>query len=170
MGFVGRIYDELYFRYCQRAAPTPESVESLRPYPDAATVVQEACKWLASVSSEPFFLWLHFMDAHAPYYPPNDALQAVNGRPLTPSQARYANSYWNRSDLSRERLETRREEITSMYDAGIRWVDEQVRQLVSFLQDLQYWKRSAFVFTADHGLRRGGHLFGHRRLRSRSSN
>jgi len=151
VGPAGRLYNELYFRYCQRAAPVPESIESLRPYPSAETVVQEACKWLASVSSEPFFLWLHFMDAHAPYYPPNDALRAMNIRPVTASQARYVNSYWNRSDVSRERLEARREEITSLYDAGIRWVDEQVRRMASFLQNLQCWKRCAFVFTADHG-------------------
>jgi len=75
----------------------------------------------------------------------------MGDRPVTPFAARYLNSYWNRSDLGQNRLARRREEIVRLYDAGIRWVDEQLGQLVRKLRAANLWDDCIFVLTADHG-------------------
>jgi arylsulfatase A-like enzyme len=151
MGPLRMIYDELYFRYCQRSTPVAASLDGLRRFPSADVIVDYACQWLTSIGDAPCFLWLHLMDSHSPYYPKEEALALLGRRPVTPYQARYLNSYWNRSDLGPLRLARRREEVVALYDAGIRWVDVQIARLTQSLKQLNRWDDCVFALTADHG-------------------
>jgi arylsulfatase A-like enzyme len=151
MGPLGTLYDALYFEYCQRVAPTPGSLDRLRRFPAADSVVSDACNWLAAVSDSPFFLWLHLMDPHSPYCPTDAASVLMGEERVTPFRARYMNSYWNRSDLGPRRFQRHRREIVALYDAGVRWVDEQIRRLAGLLQHANRWDDCIFVLTADHG-------------------
>ncbi len=151
LGPLGKAYDELYFRYCQRVAPVPNSINELRRFPAADVVVDHACNWLDSFGERPFFLWLHLMDPHAPYYPKQEALQLMNSPVVDPRRARYLNSFWNRGDLGAADLEAAREEVVGLYDAGIRWVDDQIARLQKHLQASGRWDNSIFALTADHG-------------------
>lgn len=149
---LGSAYDELYFQYCQRwAVPAPKSFDSLRRYPAADVIVDQASTWLASLEQKPFFLWLHFMDAHWPYYPTEKGLETFGENRLTPSRARYLNEYWNRGDLSAKRLRAHRNDVIALYDAGLRWVDEQIARLVEFLRPSKLWDDCILALTADHG-------------------
>jgi arylsulfatase A-like enzyme len=151
MGPFGVLYDELYFRYCQRVTPVPSSVDALRRFPAADAIVDHACNWLASTGDQPFFLWLHLMDPHSPYYPKNEAVRLMGHDPVTSAHARYLNSYWNRSDIGPRRFESRRDEVVTLYDAGICWADEQLRRLVEWLRRSKRWDDCIFALTADHG-------------------
>ncbi|MFZ0731211.1 MAG: sulfatase, partial [Candidatus Sulfotelmatobacter sp.] len=151
LGPVGSVYDELYFRYCQRAAGMPQSLDGLRRFPAADVIVDQALAWLDTVGDSPFFLWLHVMDPHAPYYPKREALGLMGESPITPYKARYLNSYWNRSDLDGRRLGRRRNEIIALYDAGIRWVDAHMARMVEALCGKDRWSDCVFALTADHG-------------------
>jgi len=151
LGPLGVVYDELYFRYCQRVSPSASSLDALRRFPAADEIVDHACRWLSSVGESPFFLWLHFMDPHSPYYPKDEALALMNDKQLPPNRARYLNSYWNRSDVGPRRLGSCRDQIVKLYDAGVRWVDVQVARLVSALRKMGLWNNCMFALTADHG-------------------
>ena len=151
LGPLGVVYDELYFRYCQRVTALPASVEALRRYPAADVIVDDACEWLASQGDKPFFLWLHLMDPHSPYYPKQEALALMGDRPVTPKRARYVNDSWNRSNLGPRRFSHYRDEIVRLYDAGIRWVDAQMARLIENLRRADIWKECIFVLTGDHG-------------------
>jgi arylsulfatase A-like enzyme len=149
---MGAAYDELYFQYCQRwAAPPPESLDTLRRFPAADVIVDQASTWLASVGENPFFLWLHFMDPHSPYYPTEKGLELFGANRLTAARARYLNAYWNRSDIGSKRLRHHRDEVVALYDSGIRWVDAQISRLVEFLRRSRLWENCVFALTADHG-------------------
>src|SRR5437899_427748 len=149
IGPLGIIYDELYFEYCQRVTPVADSLDGLRRFPAADVIVDHACTWLSSVGDTPFFLWLHVMDPHSPYYPKDDALALMGHAPLTPVRARYLNSYWNRSDLGSRRLARHRNEIIALYDAGIRWMDVQMARLIEMLRDSGRWANCIFAHTTD---------------------
>ena len=149
---LGRLYDELYFQYCHRmTASKCESWDSLRRFPAADVLVDQACDWLASLDQQPFFLWLHFMDPHAPYCPPAEALKSMGAERTRPERGHYLNATWNRTDLGVERLHKYRDEIVRLYDSGIRWVDTQLERLVEMLRNLSLWDSSVLVLTADHG-------------------
>jgi arylsulfatase A-like enzyme len=146
------VYDEMYFEYCQRVASAPaESLDRLRRFPSADVIVDAACAWLATQGDKPSFLWLHLMDAHSPYYPQEKALQQMGCDAVTASQARYTNSYWNRGDLGPARLKSHVQDVVTLYDAGIRWVDSQIARLVESLQRLNRWDQCVLAMTADHG-------------------
>lgn len=151
MGPLGPLYDELYFRYCQKVTPVPESLDALRSYPAADVIVDHACDWLLSVRNKPFFLWLHLMDPHSHYYPKDAALSMLSHGSITPWRARYLNSFWNRSDLQASQFERHRRDILALYDAGIRWVDEQIKRLIVSLRSSKRWDDCIFALTADHG-------------------
>jgi arylsulfatase A-like enzyme len=151
IGALGSAYDELYFQYCQRRTPIPGSLDELRRFPAADVIVDHARSWLASVGERPFFLWLHLMDPHSPYYPVEKAVEQMGQSPLSPFRARYLNSFWNRSDLSTRRLGRHLDEIVALYDAGVRWMDTQMARLVDTLRYFGMWDRCIFALTADHG-------------------
>ena len=70
---------------------------------------------------------------------------------LTDSRARYLNSVWNRGDIDVGRLQRHREEIIRLYEAGIRWADEQVGTLVNAIRRFGMWDQCVLALTADHG-------------------
>jgi arylsulfatase A-like enzyme len=148
---LSRLYNELYFQYCMKISPAAENVGALRKYPDADILVEEALSWLASVGQRPFFLWLHLMDPHAPYYPPNEAFHELTGRDIEPAHARYLNEYWSRPDLTPSGLRGKRNEVVQLYDAGIRSVDRQIARLVDGLRQTHLWDDCVLAVTADHG-------------------
>jgi arylsulfatase A-like enzyme len=148
---LSRFYNELYFQYCMSIAPPAQSLDTLRRFPAADVLVERAQSWLESVAQRPFFLWLHLMDPHSPYYPPNDAFRELAGRDIEPSRARYLNEFWNRSDLGPSALSRKWDEIVQLYDAGIHWADRQIAQLVDSLKQGHRWDDCVFALTADHG-------------------
>jgi len=151
-GGLSRFYDDLYFQYCVRiAAPSVNSIDALRRFPSAEAIIDQATSWLTSAAGRPFFLWLHLMDPHSPYYPAAAAFRELTGRDLSASRARYVNEFWNRSDLKAARLERKKESIVELYDAAISAVDTQVARLVAYLKNSALWANCTFVLTADHG-------------------
>jgi arylsulfatase A-like enzyme len=149
---LSRLYYELYFQYLLRiAAPPVSSMEALRKYPSADFVVEAAKSWLSMLEPRPFFLWLHMMDPHAPYYPPPTAFRQLAEKQISPTRARYLNEFWNRSDLSANGLRRNKKSVMDLYDASIRWADCQIAQLVEYLKQANRWDDCVLVFTADHG-------------------
>jgi arylsulfatase A-like enzyme len=148
---LGAAYDEIYFQYCQRSIRDRDtSWDTLRRFPSADVIVDCAIAWLQQNSSSPFFLWLHVMDPHAPYYPKAEALQEM-GSEIGPTEARRLNSHWAREGLSSRRLLKSRDSIESLYDAGVRWADRQIGRLADRLVALNLWDQCALAVTADHG-------------------
>jgi arylsulfatase A-like enzyme len=146
------VYDELYFRYCQRVSiRTEQSFDSLSRFPSADVIVDHAISWLNENKGGAFFLWLHFMDPHAPYYPKQQSLEEIGNVHIDARRARFLNSYWTREDLGSRRLQKKRDEVIALYDAGIRWVDSQVRRLAETLVEMNVWNQCTVAVTADHG-------------------
>ena len=71
---------------------------------------------------------------------------------MTASRARYLNGCWNRFDVGSKRLRRYRDNVITLYDAGVCWMDAQIsRLLVEVLRQLQLWRNCVFALTADHG-------------------
>jgi arylsulfatase A-like enzyme len=148
---MGSLYNDLYFEYCLRiAAPQPASMDALRQFPSAEIIVNHGIEFLASTSGL-FFLWLHLMDPHSPYYPSPQAFSELTGENASPSDARYLNEYWNRSDLAPPCFAKKKNAILDLYDAGIRSADNQIARLVAHLKQTGLWDDCTLAVTADHG-------------------
>jgi arylsulfatase A-like enzyme len=145
------LYADLYFEYCLRiATPQSSTMDALRQFPSAETIVNHGIEFLVSTSG-PFFLWLHLMDPHSPYYPSPQAFRDLTGSDASPADARYLNEYWNRSDLTPPRFAKKKNAIFDLYDAGIRSADNQIARLVAHLRQAGLWDNCTLAVTADHG-------------------
>jgi len=60
-------FDEFY-----AYPPLEVTAANKRLYHNAAEINERALGWLASHREEPFFLYLHYMDVHGPYEPPDE--------------------------------------------------------------------------------------------------
>jgi arylsulfatase A-like enzyme len=148
---LGAAYDEIYFQYCQGSIRNDgASFDTLRKFPSADVIVDCAMAWLQQNSAGPFFLWLHLMDPHAPYYPKAEALEEM-GSELDSSEARRVNSLWAREGLSSRRLHKKQRSVEALYDGGVRWADRQIGRLANRLVELNLWDQCALAITADHG-------------------
>lgn len=126
-------------------------MDQLRRYPAASVVIDAAVDWLKERSGQPFFLWVHLMDPHHPYYPPQNALESLGISHIMPKRVRFLNSFWNREDVSPGRLQRYKKETMTLYDAGVHFVDHQLSRLVDALKAHRCWTETVFVVTADHG-------------------
>lgn len=109
--------------------------------PDA-TVTDEALRWIGERQEEgrPFFVWLHFMDAHTPYGRWPDHLKAVRG------DTGVDHTIHPGDEGLIEPGKPTPQRVIDTYDAGIRSVDEQVGRLIDAIDD-----ETIAVLTGDHG-------------------
>jgi choline-sulfatase len=106
-----------------------------------------AMDWITRHAGEPFFVWVHLFDPHAPYLPPPgwglspDSPVDLDGKSL-PSGVE------DRDELAR---------MIRAYRGEVRYADAQVARLVERLRLLDILDQTAVVLTADHGEGLGDH-------------
>ena len=102
-------------------------------YQDAGVVNQLAFEWLGESKASRFFLFLHYMDPHDPYFthPYNGEVVARVSTPNPkPDQA---------------------SEIEKLYDGEISYLDHHFGELINFLKREGLYEDTLIIFTADHG-------------------
>lgn len=99
----------------------------------ATQTVDIALKWLADNQENRFFLFVHLFDPHFPYEPPEEF-----------------QVFKNDSHKKRQR-------IIALYDGEIRYADNEIGRLLSYLRDEGLMEDTAVVVTADHGESLGEH-------------
>lgn len=136
------LYSFVAFRLYKRLAPRPPT-----PPESATDVVDRALRFLDSPPS-PFFLWLHFNDAHDPYSPP---------RRYLPREASFRGQFFaNSGRILRLREGNRissndRARIRVLYESEVAYIDDSLRRLFSGVRDKSLASRTLVAVTADHG-------------------
>jgi arylsulfatase A-like enzyme len=108
---------------------------------------------LNAYGEHPVFLFLHYFDIHSDYV----SLPEFEGLFL-PNDFR-SKSRVNGSTQLLERIKSReitlddheREELRTLYDAGIRQIDDRLAPLFDWIEEEIGWKRALVVVTSDHG-------------------
>jgi arylsulfatase A-like enzyme len=113
-------------------------------------VEARATRWLSEGLPEPFFLFLHFFDVHAPY----------EAQPTYESM--FVGPYDGDADGSLEQLLQASEgafqfdaedarHLTDLYTAGVRQIDEGIGRLLMLLERLGHVDDTIIILTSDHG-------------------
>jgi arylsulfatase A-like enzyme len=102
-------------------------------YQDAAVVNREALAWLEANQESRFFLFLHYMDPHDPYFE-----HPYNGQG-------YARAHDQNPDP------TLAPAFSRLYDGEIRYLDKHLGQLFAWLKAEGLYEDTLIVLTADHG-------------------
>ena len=115
-------------------------------YRDAQAVTDLALSWLPKKPGKSWFLFVNFMDAHAPYVPPAPYDRAFsNRRPIDP-------------------IKPPRELKSLQYDRQLLYLDHHLMRLFEGLKARRQWRDTVVIVTSDHGESFGEHQhWGHNR-------
>jgi arylsulfatase len=121
---------------------------------DAASICERAERWLADVpDDEPYFLYLHFLDAHWPYpIPERYATMFATAASIAPFQG--ADSWKTIMAIGageRPTSEAELDALRSLYDGGIRHVDDRLGEFLARLDERGGRKNTVICVLADHG-------------------
>ena len=106
--------------------------------------------------ARPLFLFVHYFDTHIPYSPPQPYLDDFyQDDPRDPSNRSMESIYLHPDQLPvfEDWLEgiTDIRYVEALYDASIRYLDDQLKSLAQGLRERGLWEDSLIIFTADHG-------------------
>jgi arylsulfatase A-like enzyme len=128
----------------------------VKAYTNATLVTDQALRWLrARDESKPFFLWLHYMDPHGPYVPPESYAELFQGRHASGTIPPAKLPSYQRQ-LRGRRLITDLGFYRAQYDREIRYFDDELGRLIEALAELGLGQ-TLIAVTADHGESLGEH-------------
>ena len=116
----------------------------------ADVVTNQAIRWLDRNSSQPFFLFVHYFDAHYLYAPP----PPYDTMYMPDYEGPYRDEAMRQIDLVRQ-LDTFTEEdfeyFRAMYRGEISFVDNQFSRLVDWLDTNGMFEDTLVIVVSDHG-------------------
>jgi len=123
------------------------------PFLTAEELNDMAMDWLKNIQHN-FFLWVHYLDSHNPYYPPDEDMKAVLGKTVPKarilklnSKLRKCNDIQDASTLSNEEVK----ELIDLYDACIHHSDRAINDIMDRIKGIGHYDDTIFIITSDHG-------------------
>jgi arylsulfatase len=99
--------------------------------------------------NNPFFMWVHYLDPHSPYKPPEQYITDGYGK-TRDETIEYLNEKGYFIELDNA-PENDREYILNLYDAEINYLNDELGKLLSVLKQEELWDNSFIFITSDHG-------------------
>jgi len=110
-------------------------------------------------AGDDWFAFINLMDAHLPYYPPEEYREAF-APGVDPADVCQNSKEYNSG--ARDIDDAEFDDIRGLYDAEIRHVDAELGRLFDHLTETGQWDDTVVVVCADHGELHGEHgLYGH---------
>jgi arylsulfatase len=117
---------------------------------------------------KPFFLWVHYIDNHTPYYAPEkiSRMYYPEGKDPRAGKSGTLQEAWplfpehNRDNqYFKDWLKgiTDAEYVVATNKGSVTWVDGRVGEMIARLKQNGLWERTLFVFASDHGESLGEH-------------
>jgi len=128
---------------------------------DAREIRWRSLDWLDELESneQPYFLYLHFLDAHWPYPAPDSyATRYASAEAVEPFRG--SNSKALRDDLNHGEIEMtaeHRRALEALYDGSLRYIDDQLRAFHEALVLRGMADNTILCVVADHGEEFGEH-------------
>jgi len=122
---------------------------------DARQINTDALQWLDRDDTSPFFLFLNYADAHAPYRPhaPRETRATVD--PTSPHRLSAADPL----ESPDHRVPQALWEEMALYDGEIAYLDARIGELLAALKTRELYDDALIIITSDHGEAFGEHGF-----------
>jgi arylsulfatase A-like enzyme len=130
------------------------------PFLTGNEINKKVGEWLSSHiqgrNYRPFFLWLHYMDAHEPYMPEKEFVDTVDSSIHLSREEMF--HLFKDTLLKRDLSDKGKvESLRKLYLARVQEVDAHVKDFYSSLERLGLVENSIIIMTADHGDEFGEH-------------
>ncbi len=159
--YVGRTFDVGPFRPMRESWLS--SLFVVNACEDAGSINRQFVDWLAQrrQPARPFFAFLNYFDAHAPYVLPRGAEYRFGLKPRRMTDFMFLIEYWDSVDKRSLRPVYRRLAMDS-YDNCVAYLDQRLGELFDELQKRGLLDQTLVIVTSDHGEGLGEHeLFDH---------
>ncbi len=140
-----------------------QGMDTYRFTPSATHTVNAALDWISKQSENRWFLFVQFMEPHAPYEPPAPFNTAFGARPdgFLAGRSRGSGEPYPASwmfDFESQGIPPQDlEYLKSLYDGEIAYADSELGRLMAGIDRLGLRDRTLVVYTADHGEAFGEH-------------
>jgi arylsulfatase A-like enzyme len=120
---------------------------------DGASSAFETARDVVQDAEEPFFLFANFVETHDPYRPPRGYIRKFMPEDVSFDDIRAALDYSSvRACFGLDEISDRQREILiALYDAEIRYLDDQLREFDAFLRSEGLREETVFLVVSDHG-------------------
>ena len=134
----------------RRAAAKLRGGADDRPFFDASRMfdVEHAARDAIHGADGPFFLWLHYMDAHTPYVPAPRYIREVADDRFGTHRMLHAHV---RTGLGWDVGDGTLRDLRTLYQAAVRQVDDSVGRVLDALEAAGVADETAVVLAGDHG-------------------
>ena len=131
-------YDSRFFEIIDIFKVLPAPLDLWLPYPQAEKVLTDAKKRINKMG-HPYFLWVHIMDSHSPYFPP-DFYRSVDKKIMKALnlKLRYCKHWRSLEDVKL---------IHKLYVDELKYIDDSLSKFIDGVMD----DNTYFVITSDHG-------------------
>jgi arylsulfatase A-like enzyme len=123
----------------------------VRPRTGALEIRERFTGWLDQRdTTRPFFVFLNFLDAHAPYQPPSPFRERFERRPgvkipnITADRA-------NNAELEKRFTPDEARASRDLYDGAIAYLDSEIGALLRQMNDRGLLENTIVILTSDHG-------------------
>ncbi|VVB82567.1 Sulfatase [uncultured archaeon] len=141
----------------------PKKLESdIRFNPNGEKSTEEAIKKIKENKDNPFFLWLHYSEAHLPYIFPhsfrNKFVPEKKGEKIfdilklnnhNPKDISFLKNCWKANDTV--------EDVIAQYDTAVSYEDFLISKIINTLKDEKLLENTIIFIFADHGISLGEH-------------
>jgi arylsulfatase A-like enzyme len=133
----------------RRAGNYLQGGSDARPFTDASRMLdtERAATAFVAETDEPFFLWVHYMDAHTPYVP---APRYLRGTDRRVGKVRMLIAHV-RTGLGWSVGERTLADLRTLYQGAVRQVDASLERLLDSLDEAGVADDTAVVLAGDHG-------------------
>jgi arylsulfatase A-like enzyme len=117
----------------------------------ANMISNTALQWLAYQNSQPFFLWLHYIEPHSPHNPIK-AYSPELPADITPQQEQILREIGVNFSIEEIRWrDVYRQQFKALYDGENRYADFQLNRVLEYLQNQPYYDNTLIIISSDHG-------------------
>ena len=152
---LSRGFDEYYFfvhEWFKGRKKKPPLQDWLEPeyrkkqwYNGTPVLTEFALRWLEKNRDRDFFLWLHYLDPHIPYFPP------PSYRPGGKVPEKVDRALHSRKQGFKVKRPAQRKLVRKYYQGEVCWVDGEVGRIIDKLESLGIYDDALVILTSDHG-------------------
>jgi len=122
------------------------------PYQDAEILTNQAINLLKNNINSKFFLWLHYMDTHYPYKLREREYKQINVNSISDQVIDDINLlikkyHCKNNSISEDILNM----ILQLYDSEVKYIDNNICNLITFLNNNKLLDKTIIIITSDHG-------------------
>lgn len=113
------------------------------PYLEGKELNRHTIEWVEKNAQDKFFIWMHYMDPHYPYVPPDEYMSYFSSR----EEAFNFDLSINFEKPSKDTVEV----LRKLYAGEVRYVDACIGEILKFLDEKALLDDSLVLLMADHG-------------------